>query len=426
MQDDNPEKNQTTSPDAGSSAMSPTGSSAGAGSTGAAPVAPMSASSGSSSKKKMWMVVALVIVVLLALGGVGYVMMHKSTKKAATTTTLPHVKVGFMMAQTGGAASMGLGAIKGVQLAMKQLGADNIELVQVDSMCDPKVAPQAIQKLIDQKVVAIIGEGCSSASVAALPLANKAKIPMISPSASSPALSIPNDYFFRTIPPDDFQASYDAQYVYKQGIRTAGLFYTNEPAGAGQAKIFQTEFEKLGGKVTVSTFADAQVIDLAAQAKQLKDANPEAVLIAANTVTSAGAIVNLSRQAGYTGKFFGTDSQYDKTLITNTGKNSEGQVVSTFTLGTAAFKQSMANEYQSAELAYAAPQAYDALHAIFIATQRGATTGEQVKNDLATIEFDGASGYHIKFDKNGEISDPRYVKYALLQIKNGVFVEINQ
>ena len=372
------------------------------------------------------MVVALVIVVLLALGGVGYVMMHKSTKKAATTTTLPHVKVGFMMAQTGGAASMGLGAIKGVQLAMKQLGADNIELVQVDSMCDPKVAPQAIQKLIDQKVVAIIGEGCSSASVAALPLANKAKIPMISPSASSPALSIPNDYFFRTIPPDDFQASYDAQYVYKQGIRTAGLFYTNEPAGAGQAKIFQTEFEKLGGKVTVSTFADAQVIDLAAQAKQLKDANPEAVLIAANTVTSAGAIVNLSRQAGYTGKFFGTDSQYDKTLITNTGKNSEGQVVSTFTLGTAAFKQSMANEYQSAELAYAAPQAYDALHAIFIATQRGATTGEQVKNDLATIEFDGASGYHIKFDKNGEISDPRYVKYALLQIKNGDFVEINQ
>ncbi len=392
---------------------------------GSGPSVGMGGASG--SKMKMWSLVAVVVVVLLAVGGGLWWMHHHNSKskQAATVKSLPHVKVGFMMAQTGGAASMGLGSIKGVQLAMKQLGADNIELVQVDSMCDPKVAPQAIQKLIDDKVIAIIGEGCSSASVAALPLANKAKIPMISPSASSPALSIADDYFFRTIPPDDFQASYDAQYVYNTGARTAGLFYTNEPAGAGQAKIFKTEFEKLGGKVTVSTYADAGVIDLSTQAQQLKAANPEYVFIAANTVTSAGAIVNLTRQAGYTGHFFGTDSQYDKTLITNTGKNSEGQIVSTFTLGTQAFKQAMSNEYHTTDLAYAAPQAYDALHAIFIATQRGATTGEQVKNMLPSIEFDGVSGYHIKFDKNGEISDPRYVKYSLLRIQNGDFVEIN-
>lgn len=382
----------------------------------------------SPKKNKLWLIIAAaIIVVLLGAGGFALTHRNKPAKTTNTTKALPHVKVGFMMAQTGGAASMGLGAIKGVQLGMKQLGIDNIELVQVDSKCDATAATDAIKQLIADKVVAIIGEGCSSASVAVLPLANQAKIPMISPSASSPVLSIADDYFFRTVPSDHFQGKYLADYAYKKGLRKVGQFYTQEPAGQAFTDVFKEEFESLGGKIVSSEAIAAGSIDAANQAKKVAASQPEAITVFTNTVTSAVAFINLVHQDGYQGDYFGSDALYDKTVVTQTGLASEKHLtVSNFALGTKAFKQAMSNEYQSADLAYAAPQAYDALHAIYIATQRGATTGEQVKAMLPSIEFEGVSGYHIKFDKNGEISDPRYVKYSLLEVQNGDFTEINQ
>ena len=184
---------------------------------------------------------------------------------------------------------MGYGTSKGVALAKKQLGADNITVIQADSKCNPKSAVTAINQLIQQHVVAIIGDGCSSASLAALPIANNAQIPMISPSASSTKLSIANDYFFRVIPNDNKQGAFMARNVYKQGIRKVAVFYTNEPYGASIEQAFQNTFESLGGKVVVTALAQPDVIDLKTQMNTLKAANPQAIFFAPNSVVSGTA-----------------------------------------------------------------------------------------------------------------------------------------
>ena len=62
---------------------------------------------------------------------------------------------------------------------------------------------------VKNNMSAVIGDLCSGASLAALPYANAANMPMVSPSASSPLLSIPQDYFFRTCPNDNFQAGFN-------------------------------------------------------------------------------------------------------------------------------------------------------------------------------------------------------------------------
>lgn len=357
----------------------------------------------------------VVILVAVLIGAVVYKYFIHQDK----TAEAPHVKVGVMMAFSGGSSSMGYGANKGIQLAKKQLGADNIEIVQADSKCDPKIAAEAIKKLIQQHVVAIIGEGCSSASVAALPAANNAKIPMISPSASSPTLSIPDDYFFRVVPPDNFQGAFMAQSIYDKGIRNVAVFYTNEPYGTGMNKVFQEKFEGLGGKVVATAYAEPDVIDLTTQINQLKAANPQAVFIAPNSVVSGTAVIKLLRQANVNVPLFGADIMYDTTIINNAPTASEGLTITSFPTGTKSFKQALMNEYQIAEQLYAAPQAYDAFHAIYLAVQKGATTGEEVRNILPSLNFQGVSA-RIKFDQNGEISDKNY-KYDLLQIKNGKF-----
>jgi len=368
-------------------------------------------------KRKAIIVTVLVIFLIAVIGAAAY---KYFTKDADKTAEAPHVKVGVMMAFSGGSSSMGYGANKGIQLAKKQLGADNIELVQADSKCDPKTAASAIKKLIAQHVVAIIGEGCSSASVAALPAANNAKIPMISPSASSPTLSIPDDYFFRVVAPDNFQGAFMAQSIYDKGIRKVAVFYTNEPYGTGMNKVFQEKFEALGGKVVATASAEPDVIDLTTQINQLKTANPEAVFIAPNSVVSGTAAIKLLRQANVTVPLFGADIMYDTTIINNAPQAAEGLTITSFPTGTKSFKQALVNEYQITEQLYAAPQAYDAFHAIYLAVQKGATTGEQVKNSLPALDFQGVSA-KIKFDQNGEISDKNY-KYDLLQVKNGKFV----
>ena len=383
------------------------------------PPAPVNSPEPKRSKKRA-LVAAILFVFLVALGGVAAYMFF--TKDSDQANDSPRVKVGVMMAFSGGSSSMGYGANKGIQLAKKQLNADNIEIVQADSKCDPKTAASAIKKLIAQNVVAIIGEGCSSASVAALPAANNAKIPMISPSASSPTLSIPDDYFFRVVPPDTFQGSFMAQSIFDKGLRNVAVFYTNEPYGTGMNKVFQEKFEALGGKVVATATAEPDVIDLTMQINQLKAANPQAVFIAPNSVVSGTAAVKLLRQAGVNVPLFGADIMYDKTIISNAASAAEGLTITSFPTGTKSFKQALLNEYQVAEQLYAAPQAYDAFHAIYMAVQKGATTGEEVKNTLPTLNFQGVSA-KIKFDQNGEISDKNY-KYDLLQVEDGKFVTL--
>jgi branched-chain amino acid transport system substrate-binding protein len=350
--------------------------------------------------------IVIPVALLVALGAgvvVGYNYLKSRNKSAAAS--LPQLKVGVLMAFTGGSSSMGYGEMKGIQLAKKQLGADNIQLVQMDSQCDKTVSPDAMKRLVAQKVVAVIGDGCSSASVAALPIANDDKIPMVSPSASSPKLSIADDYFFRVVPPDNFQS--------------VAIFYTNEPYGQAMNSVFAQKFTALGGKVLTSQTADSDVIDLGNQIKAIKAAKPGAVVFVPNSVVSGVAALKLARQAGITVPFYGGDGLYDHTLITNAGTAADGLTITSFPTGSKAFKQLLLSEYQGEQL-YAAAQGYDAFEAIYNAVKNGAKTGPQIKDQLPKLSFDGVSA-HIKFDANGEISDPNY-KYDLLTVKDGSFV----
>jgi branched-chain amino acid transport system substrate-binding protein len=366
------------------------------------------------SKRGPLLIAIMVVVAAIVIGVSVFFVMQNAARPAAK------IKVGVMMAFSGGSSNMGYGAMKGVLLAKEQLAADNIEIIQMDSKCDPKVAAEAVKELINQGVVAIIGEGCSSATVAALPAANNAKVVIISPSASSPTLSIPDDYFFRVIPSDNYQGRFMAQAIYDRGIRDVAVFYTNEPYGSGMNTVFREQFEALGGKVVATASAESDIINLDQQIDELKKANPEALFIAPNSVVTATAVMKIAREKGMTVPFFGADILYDNTIITNDPESAEGTIVSTFPTGNKEFKQALFNEYQKNEQLYAAAQAYDVIHVLQLATQQGAITGEGIKDILPSISFDGVSAY-IQFDDNGdEVFNDNY-KYDLFQVKDGAF-----
>jgi branched-chain amino acid transport system substrate-binding protein len=333
------------------------------------------------------------------------------------------VKIGIMMPFSGDAGNIGYGVLKGIQLAVKDIGVTNIELIQEDTKCDKALVPAGFENLVQKGVIAVIGEGCSGASLAALPLADKAKVVLLSPASSSPDLSIANDYFFRVVPPDTLQGKIAATYVYGKGKRKAALLYTNEPYGRGLTKSFKENFIRLGGTVVADVSFMRDVINLQKEAASVQSSGPDVVYLVSNSLTSASAVIRLMRSQGVGAMIFGSEALGDNIIIKDAGASAEGVMLTSFSGGTVAFRRSMKSAYGTSEGFYGAAQGYDAYKALFLAVSKGARTGEAVKIALSALAFDGVSG-KIKFDSFGDVSEG-YV-YDIYQITNGKFVRSAQ
>ena len=365
------------------------------------------------NKKKL--ILAIIAGVVLIGAGIGAFALMQNKDQAAAK-----IKVGVLLPLSGGTSGTGYGGLKGIELAKKQLGADNIEIVKADSGCEAEQAAKAMQELIAKKVVAIIGDLCSGSSLAVLPQANQHKIPMISPSASSPDLSIANDYFFRVVPPDEFQGKFTAETMIGKGIKTASILYTDGPYGQALSKVFKENFEKLDGQVVSSESLALDEVNVQTHVDTIKAANPEGVYLILDTAPTAVGVIKLLSAGGVTASIYGADALYDENIITEAGEAAEGFLVTSFDGGTKSFRQSLAASSSDGQ-SYGAAGAYDALHAIFLATQKGATTGEQIKQQLEKTNFKGVTTT-IKFNDKGEITE-NYT-YDLVVAKDGAFVPL--
>ena len=133
------------------------------------------------------------------------------------------IKIGIAGSHSGDLASYGLPTVKAAELVVKDVNAKGgllgrkVELIIEDEACKPELATNAATKLVSGKVVAVIGHICSGATKAALRTYKDANIITISPSATSPELTLSGQYpnFFRTIAPDDAQAKLVTDFALK-------------------------------------------------------------------------------------------------------------------------------------------------------------------------------------------------------------------
>ena len=174
------------------------------------------------------------------------------------------IKVGVILGYTGPIESLTKDMAAGAELAMKEVNASGgilngrkILPVRGDTTCtDAAAATATAERLItSDKISAIVGGDCSGVTTAMLKNVAMAKgIVMVSPSATSPALStIPdNGLFFRTAPSDARQGQVLADVLKEKGVKKAALTYTNNDYGKGLAESVKANFTKIGGKITIS------------------------------------------------------------------------------------------------------------------------------------------------------------------------------
>ena len=148
----------------------------------------------------------------------------------------------------------------------------------VDEKSDRIEAANAVDRLISKnKVHAIIGSATSSNTMAGSAIAEKAGIPLVSPTATDPRLTQNKKYIFRVCFIDPFQGEIAARYAYDtlKARKAAILIDVAQDYCVDLANEFKKNFTRKGGKVIQTTYCQSGDQDFTAQLSAIMAAKPD-------------------------------------------------------------------------------------------------------------------------------------------------------
>ena len=213
------------------------------------------------------------------------------------------VKLGLLLPITGSNAPYGQNALRGFKLAQEArptvLGRP-VEYVVVDNKSDNIECSNATSRLIQKdQVTAIIGPLSSKNSLAAAPLCEEAKVPMVSPWATNPLVTQNRKYAFRVCFIDPFQGQVAARYAYHnlKARKAAILTDVSQDYAVALAAFFKREFQKLGGVVVAEVKCNTNDQDFSAQLGAIKGTDAE-ILYLPNYYTEDALVARQSRELG--------------------------------------------------------------------------------------------------------------------------------
>src|SRR5688572_12850426 len=324
------------------------------------------------------------------------------------------ILVGEFSSLTGGTATFGQSTHNAIMMAFDEINASGgvlgkkLKVLVEDDQSKPEEAATAVTKLISQdRVVAVLGEVASSRTLAAAPIAQNAKVPLISPSSTNPKVTEVGDYIFRVCFIDPFQGAVMAKFAANtlKLKKVAILYDVRNDYSVGLTKFFTETFKGLGGEVIGEQVFSEGDSDFCAQLTQLKSLKPEAIYVP-GYYTEAGTIARQARELGITVPLMGGDGWDSPKLTEIGGQAIEGSYLSNHysvddpNPAIQKFVAAYKAKYNASPDALAA-LAYDAAYVLADAFKRAGTTdGPKVRDAIAATQgFAGVTGT-ISIDKN--------------------------
>ncbi len=341
------------------------------------------------------------------------------------------ILVGEFGSLTGGTATFGQSTHNGITLAFDEINAaggvlgKKLKVLVEDDQSKPEEAATAVTKLISQnRVVAVLGEVASSRTLAAAPIAQANRIPLISPASTNPRVTEVGDYIFRVCFIDPFQGAVMAKFAANslKLKRVAILYDVRNDYSVGLRNFFGETFKGLGGQIVGEQSYSEGDSDFRAQLTQLRSLKPEAIYVP-GYYTEAGTIARQARELGLTVPLMGGDG-WDSPKLTEIG----GQAIEGAYLSNHYSVDDPSPAIQKFVADYkarfgAAPDSlaalgYDAAKVLADAFKRAGTTdGPKVRDAIAaTQNFAGVTGA-ITIDKARNAVKPAVV----LKVAGGKF-----
>ena len=362
------------------------------------------------------------------------------------------LKLGSLLPSTGDLSSIGQPMQAAVPLLVETVNkcggvnGEQVSLVSEDDQTDPKAGASAMTKLAEvDKVAGVVGSFASSVSSAAVDIAVRNKVMLISPGSTSPVFTERakkgdfQGYWARTAPPDTYQAQALAKLASEKGFKRVSTIVINNDYGVGFEREFVQAFKQLGGTVVNEakpTRYDPKATTFESEAAAAFAGKPDAV--AAILYAETGSLVLKSAyEQGLTKgvTVMLTDGVYSPDFPGQVGKTSDGKFILGGAIGTVpgANGKSLANftkfwqEKTGKEVSAYVPHAWDATALLVLAAEAAkSNTGEGIKSkirDVANapgeevtdvckalelvrqgkdINYQGASG-NVDIDENGDV-----------------------
>ncbi len=353
---------------------------------------------------KNWLhVISGVGAVVLVLMG-GYFLFREAPPEEVVEEV---VKVGWI----------GHGDHRAVDLALKDLHMDNVEVVFSEVECVHDDVLQTVQELSDQGIVVAISELCSDMYLMASQEFGKADVVMIQ--ASSDLNDYVDEPMFRTVPHQYQALAYGIDYLSSKGIDNIAVVGVTAGWGAAIDELIMALFD---GEEETLTFVSLmndndEAIDdevLKTRLEELKEVDPDVVYIVARGEDPA-RIMKIADEIELESTMYGISELYDDTeSLGEIGNDLRVIVVGG---GSSGFEEQYKIAYGEDASAYSA-HAYDAMTAVARVLREGAMTKEDMVARLHELSFEGASG-KIDFTDNGHIPG----RFEVHVLKDGEFVK---
>lgn len=256
---------------------------------------------------------------------------------AAATLPLPvraqegQVRIGAILSASGGLAAFVPPIRAGIMLALEEINAaggvlngQRLTLVEADDQTNPQVGVSVATRLVQaDNVPIIIGPMASGILIAtANAVTIPAGVPIISPSATAPAISAlaDNDTVFRTAVPDGLQGAVLGRIVKARGIERAAVMAINNDYGRGLAAAFQAAFERHGGSVTATQNFEENRPSYRAELQTLAGrGNPQALVLIAYPGSGGNTILRNAVENAFFHRFVLTDGMRDQAVVQAVG-----------------------------------------------------------------------------------------------------------
>ncbi len=377
---------------------------------------------------------------------------NSSASSGSSSASGDGLKLGALLPVTGDLSSIGQNMPEAVKLAIDEVNAcggvndQPVILVTEDSQTDPSAGASAMTKLAEvDKVAGVVGAFASSVSSAAVTIATKNNVMLVSPGSTSPVFTEQakngdfKGYWARTAPPDTYQAQALAALASKKGFQKVGTVVINNDYGVGFEREFVSAFEKEGGKITdkdkpVRYDPKAATLDSEAAASFANQPDAVAAVLYAETGT---VLLQAAYKQGLTEgvTVLLTDGVYSEDFVKQVGRTPDGKSILTGALGTvpgadgealAGFTTKWKDKTGKDVTAFV-PHSWDATVLLMLAAEAAdANTGEGIQSKIREvanapgvevtdpceamdlvrngeeINYQGASG-NVDIDENGDV-----------------------
>jgi branched-chain amino acid transport system substrate-binding protein len=300
------------------------------------------------------------------------------------------VRIGAIMSASGGLAAFVPPIRAGLVLAFEEinaaggvLGGRRLQMVEADDQTNPQVGVTVMTRLVQaDNVAAIIGPMASGITIAAANAVSiPAGVPIVSPSATAPALSdlADNDTVFRTAVPDGLQGKVLARLVREAGIERVAVMAVNNDYGRGLSGGFAAAFQARGGTVTATQNFEENRPSYRAELQTLSGrGNPQALMLVAYPASGGNTILRNAAENALFPRYIGTDGMRDQSVVDQVGAKALEGMFGTGP-GTAASperREAYAAAYRRANPsldpgAGFVAQSYDAAYVIALAIEAG-------------------------------------------------------